>query len=191
MSARARRLRIGPATGDLLIRTRRAGLAATVGHDLTIVATQWAGEVTTGDDPETTELSVDVDLASLAVRDGAGGASPLSDHDRSQIHDTMRRILTPSGAAVARFEARAVATTAGGGSIDGTLSLHGVTQPVRLAVTRTGTDGYQGTATVRQSAYGIKPYSAMLGALKLRDEVQIDVDVRLDAAETVRPETLT
>jgi polyisoprenoid-binding protein YceI len=111
---------------------------------------------------------------------------PLTDRDRSQINDTMQRILTPSGSATARFVA-SVVTVAGEGdlSVDGVLGLHGIDQPVRLRITRTGADRFHGAATVTQSAYGIKPYSAMFGALKLRDEVRVEFDVDLDAAEVL------
>jgi hypothetical protein len=40
---------------------------------------------------------------------------------------------------------------------------------------------------VRQTEHRIKPYSSFLGALKLRDAVQVTVEVDLDRA--TRPET--
>ena len=70
---------------------------------------------------------------------------------------------------------------AGGGAIDGTLTLHGQSRPLRLQVTRTGDGQYRATATVTQSQFGIKPYSGMFGALKLRDAVDIEVTVTLPA----------
>jgi hypothetical protein len=42
------------------------------------------------------------------------------------------------------------------------------------------TDGrVVGGATVVQSRWGIRPYSAFFGALKLSDEVKVDFDVAL------------
>jgi len=42
------------------------------------------------------------------------------------------------------------------------------------------TDGrVVGGATVVQSRWGIRPYSAFFGALKLRDEVRVEFDVAL------------
>jgi len=35
------------------------------------------------------------------------------------------------------------------------------------------------TTTVVQSGFGIKPYSAMLGALRVRDAVEVRAEVRL------------
>jgi hypothetical protein len=44
---------------------------------------------------------------------------------------------------------------------------------------------YRATATVVQSDFGIKPYAAFLGALRVRDAV--DVEVELDLAEPETP----
>jgi polyisoprenoid-binding protein YceI len=188
MTAPVGRLRIGPGSGHLVIRTRREGLAARVGHDLTIDVTDWSGDLT--HDPNNlagTSLAVTVDLGSLRVRDGSGGAMALTDRDRNEINATMHRIVGSGGSSVATFVAVRVAPSDGGGSIDGTLTMRGIERPLRLAIIGTDAPRYRGTATVAQSAYGIKPYSGMFGTLKVRDEVAIEFDVDLDAAERVAP----
>jgi len=62
----------------------------------------------------------------------------------------------------------------GGYSIAGELSLHGVTQSIR---TETRAEGGRQVATIElhQPAYGITPFKAMMGTLK----VKADVIVRL------------
>jgi len=40
----------------------------------------------------------------------------------------------------------------------------------------------RGSATITQSKWGIKPYSAFFGALRLRDEVEVEFDVALAPA---------
>ena len=42
-------------------------------------------------------------------------------------------------------------------------------------------DRVRGGATVTQSRWGIKPYSAFFGALRLADDVEVEFDVRLPA----------
>ena len=49
---------------------------------------------------------------------------------------------------------------------------------------------YRGTGTVVQSAYGIKPYTAFFGALKVRDTVDVEVEATIPAPGDDRPETL-
>ena len=63
-------------------------------------------------------------------------------------------------------------------TLDGELTIMGVTRPV--TVQGRVTDGrVVGRAAVVQSQWGIRPYSAFFGALKLRDEVTVDFDVAL------------
>ena len=62
------------------------------------------------------------------------------------------------------------------------LTINGKTQPTRLQVTEPGPGRYRGTATVAQSAFGIKPYVGFFGALKLRDEVVVEFEVDLSRA---------
>ncbi len=53
--------------------------------------------------------------------------------------------------------------------------------PVRSSFElESGDDGQlSATATVTQSKWGIKPYSALFGALKVADDLQVQLDGRL------------
>jgi polyisoprenoid-binding protein YceI len=177
--------RLGPGAGRVIIKTGRAGLAARAGHDLTIEVTRWSakGSAPTEADGGLTAATVtaELDLGSLEVREGTGGAKPLSDRDRRDIKKQMSGIL---GDGTATFESSRIVTTgASGGAIEGTLTLNGKTQPARLQVTTPRPGRYRGTATVVQSAFGIKPYVGFFGALKLRDEVGVEFEVDLAQAE--------
>jgi polyisoprenoid-binding protein YceI len=188
MTTPAGRRRLEPGSGHLVIHTRRQGLAATVGHDLTIDVTDWSAEVDPGgNDPSAAWVRVEVELGSLAVREDTGGALPLSESDRGEIDVNMHRILASDGQPTATFVSTRVLPTPDGGAIDGTLTLNGVERPLRLQVVRTSPGHYRGNATVVQSEHGIKPYSAFFGALKLRDEVAVEFDVDLISAEPVDP----
>ncbi len=126
-------------------------------------------------------VTAELDLGSLEVREGTGGAKPLTGGDRAQIKKQMENIL---GGATASFaSSRIIASGASGGAIEGTATLNGKTQPARLQVTVPGPGRYRGTATLVQSAFGIKPYTGFFGALKLRDEVAVEFEVDLSKAE--------
>lgn len=163
-----------------MLKTGRAGLAARAGHDLTIEITRWSAQVEV---PEggvaAATVSADLDLGSLEVREGSGGAKPLSDKDRNDIRKTMNGIL---GRGTATFRSSRVVPAGAGGGIEGTLTLNGQSQPVRLQVAEPAPGHYRGTATVVQSAFGIKPYVGFFGALKLKDEVTVEADVTLPAS---------
>ncbi len=187
MTAHTGSFRLGPDTGRVVIKTGRAGLAAKAGHDLTIEFTRWSAQVEIpGEDAgggggvTAAKVTAELDLGSLEVREGTGGAKPLNDSDRRDIKKTMSGIL---GDGTASFtSSRIVRVGASGGAIEGSLTLNGKTQPVRLQVNAPGENRYRGSATVTQSAFGIKPYSGFFGALKLKDEAVVEFDVDLAKA---------
>jgi hypothetical protein len=176
---------LGPADGQVIVRTGREGLAARAGHDLAIEITRWSARATVPDAASggvaATTLTAELDLGSLAVRQGTGGAKPLTDRDRRDIQNTARKIL--GQAAAASFASSLVIPSpadpgAPAGVIEGTLTLRGTSRPLRLQVTSQGPGHFRGSATVRQTDFGITPYSGFLGALKLRDEVTVEFDIR-------------
>jgi polyisoprenoid-binding protein YceI len=189
MAVHRRTVRFGPDNGTLLLRTRRAGFASRVGHDLTIEVTAWSAEL---DLPDPADLSIGrveaaADLASLAVREGVGGAVPLTERDMREIEGNARRILDVDRHPTATFGADRITLSGSGGTISGTLAFHGTSAATVLEVREVAPNRWQAASTVRQTAFGIKPYSAFLGALKLRDEVEIACVVDFDASRTSNP----
>ena len=166
---------IGPERGRLILRTSRQGLAAQAGHDLTIEVARWHGAVLLADDPAECSVEVTAEIATLRVLEGTGGVKPLSDRDKREIAGTARKIL----AADAHPEARFVSKTITADSVEGTLTLLGREQPFQLNITRVGDKQFTGKGTVLQSDYGIKPYTAFFGALKLADRVAIEAEINL------------
>ncbi|HEY3905032.1 MAG TPA: YceI family protein [Streptosporangiaceae bacterium] len=166
--------------GRVALLTARDGLAAQAGHDLTIEISTWSGELTVDDDGQPVELSVKLDLNSLVVREGTGGVKPLTDRDRREIAVTSRKVLGVERHPEANFVASGFEPNSnGGGFIQGTLTLGGISRPLKLHVVKTGPESYHATASVRHSEFGIKPYTAFLGALKVSDAVGVTIDIDL------------
>ncbi len=169
--------RLGPDAGRVVIKTGRAGLAAKAGHDLTIEVTRWSAQVEVpaeGDGGQSAAtVSAELDLGSLEVREGTGGAMPLTDRDRREIKKQIAGILR---GATASFASTRVIPS---GAIEGTVTLNGKTQPTRLQLTDSGSGRYRGSATLTQTGFGIKPYTGFFGALKLKDEVVVEFEVDL------------
>ncbi len=194
MAATSGNFRLGPDAGRVVIKTTRAGLAARAGHDLTIEVTRWSAQVQVPaeDDggPAAATVSADLDLGSLEVREGTGGALPLTDRDRREIKKQMGQIL---GSATATFAStRVIPSGAGGtgfsgGAVEGTVTLNGKTQPARLQVTAPGDGQFRGSATLTQTGFGIKPYSGFFGTLKLKDEVTLEFQLTLPSPLSPRP----
>lgn len=186
MAIRAGHHELGPDQGRITLRTFRDGLAASAGHDLTIDAARWSGELIVGPDLVAAGLEVTVDLGALVVRAGTGGIKPLSDRDKREISVTARKVLGVERHPAATFTASGfeAGPDGSGGVVAGSLALAGQSRPLRLEVTEAGPGRYRATTTVRQTDFGIKPYSAFLGSLKVADAVQVEVNLDLsDVAE--------
>ncbi len=180
MAVVAGRHGLGPDLGRIIVRTFRDGLAAQAGHDLTIEATRWSGELAVNDDLSPAGLEVRVDVGALVVQEGTGGVKPLTDRDRREIAVTARKVLGADQHPEAVFTAdKFQPDSSGGGEISGTFTLRGQARPLRLQVSEAGADKYHAETQVVQSDYGIKRYTAFLGALRVRDAVDIAVDVDL------------
>ena len=180
------KFRFGPDSGRVILKTTRAGLAALAGHDLALEVTRWSARVEVPDEDAggvtAATVTADLDLGSLEVREGTGGAKPLTDRDRKEIKKTISGILGDGEASFT--SSRIIRTGASGGAVEGALTINGKAQPLRLQVSEPGPGRYRGTGTVVQSAYGIKPYVGFFGALRLRDEVGVEFEVDLAKAES-------
>jgi polyisoprenoid-binding protein YceI len=171
---------LGPESGELLIKTSRTGLGAKAGHDLTIEVTRWQADVTVDSaDAARSSVSVEVDAGSLEVREGSGGVKPLTDSDRAEINKTIREKILHTGQHPAiTFRSTRVEGSAESFSIDGDLTITGTTRPVTVHGALTA-GRVQGSAAIVQTRWGIRPYTAFLGALKLSDEVRVEFGVRV------------
>ena len=159
--------RLGPENAKLVVKTYREGVAAKAGHDLVIEVTRWSATVESG------ELTVEADPRSLEVREGLRGVKPLTARDRAEIRKTIdAKVL---GGQPITFRGRT--SDAGGGAIelDGELTMAGATRPLRARLPSEG-GRIAGTIPLTQTEWGIKPYRGLMGALKVRDVVEIVVD---------------
>ena len=165
---------LGPEDGTLSVRTGRKGTVAKAGHDLLIHVTAWSARL----DLDAPSLELDADSTSLRVREGTGGMMALDDDDLANIETTINdEVLLRRDIA---FRSTDVQQTDGGLGVRGDLTLFGTTRPIAFDLALT--DGrVTGTAVVNQTEWGMKPYTALFGALKVADEVRVEVDARLQS----------
>jgi hypothetical protein len=160
--------RLGPGNATLLVRTGRGGAAAKAGHDLELVVTAWNATLVVGD-ASSAELTADA--GSLRVQKGTGGMQALGDDDKANIHQTIDdEVLRRQNIA---FRSTHVQAAGDRLQVAGELTVAGGTQPIAFDL-EAGADGtIAGSAIVTQTRWGIKPYSALFGALKVLDEVEV------------------
>ena len=164
------------ADGELHIITGVAGRAAKMGHRLTIGMRSWQAGVQWSDgQPTGAQVSVDVD--SLEVLGGQGGLTPLAGPEKSVARSNALKSLDAKKFPQISFTADDVAKTADGYRLTGAVEIHGTSRPqtVDIKVDDQGdTLALSARVQVTQSDFGVKPYSLMMGALKVADEVTID-----------------
>jgi polyisoprenoid-binding protein YceI len=165
--------RFGPDNARLTIKTGRKGAAAKAGHDLLIEVGSWEATL----DPEAQPaLTLTADSRSFRVLEGTGGVKGLDDDDKANIAKTIDDEVL-KGCAI-EFRSSQVDQRADGSlSVSGELELGGRRRPVAFELA--DQDGrLAGGATVNQTDFGIKPYTALFGALKVADEVRIAVETQ-------------
>lgn len=169
---------LGPDNGSLSVRTGRTGAASKAGHDLLLHVTAWRAALEVGSDSGPLRLTLDADATSLRVREGTGGLQTLDDDDKASIEQTIdEEVLQRQPIEFRSTSVRAVDD--GRLRIDGELTLVGTTRPIAFEVTVRGEGTLNGSAVVRQTEWGMTPYSALFGALKVADEVKVEFDARL------------
>ena len=85
------------------------------------------------------------------------------------------------------FRSTQVEQTDGGLRVHGDLTMLGATHPIAFDVV--AADGsLSATAVVKQTDFGMKPYSALFGALKVADEVEVTLAANLP--RLIRPKSV-
>ena len=171
---------LGPENATLRVKTKRHGAAAKAGHDLLIEVGSWEGTLEVGEQgPVSLELGAD--SGSIKVIEGTGGVMALSDEDKVEIKKTLEDEVLPAGRV--EFDSSGIARASDGErfSVSGELAMNGERHPLGFELSL-GHDGeITGRATVKQSDWGIKPYSGLFGTLKVRDEVEVSAEGSLPA----------
>lgn len=168
---------LDPSSARLLLTVPREGIAKKVGHDLVLEATRWnATIVVDGNDPAQSTVTGTADPASFEIVGASGGVKPLSDKDRKDIQKNIEKTLQTDRYREIAFRSTSVQPQGDtGATVQGELTLAGTTRPVEMQISLDGGGQAKASMTVQQTQWGIKPFSAMMGALKVRDAIDIEI----------------
>jgi YceI-like domain len=171
---------LGPDEVTLSVRTVRGGAAAKAGHDLLIHVTSWSATLVLGKDPAACGLELEADATSLRVVEGTGGAFELGDDDLANIQQTIDdEVLMKQEIS---FRSTRIGHASDGRlAVEGDLTIVGKTHPIAFELTVRDGGMLSGSATVTQTKWGMKPYSALFGALKVADDVEVAAEGQLPA----------
>ena len=165
--------RIDAGSAECLIFTYKEGLLSPIAHDLKIRVSRFTVDI----DPASRAVEARFDARSLEVvcaqQDGHDRPGALSDADKRKIEATLAAdVLEAARHPEVRFVSTSVEPEGEGYRVQGQLTLHGVTRPISFT-TRPSASQQVAEVTLSQPDFGIKPYRAMLGALKLRADVTV------------------
>jgi polyisoprenoid-binding protein YceI len=154
----------------LTLRVYKTGLFSAFAHDHEINAPIRLGSF----DEEKQTVELNVDARTLKVMDPGVSAS-----ERAQIQATMLgpKVLGSDKFQEIKFHSTSIEPAGEGKwAVNGELTLHGQTRPVKLEVQ--GAKGhYRGSAVLKQKDFGITPVSIAGGSVKVKDEIRVEFDI--------------
>ncbi|MEI2777636.1 MAG: YceI family protein [Tetrasphaera sp.] len=166
-----------PEHADLLLKTYTEGAAAAMGHNLTLRVGSWSATVDVGASAAESHLLVTADLTSIEVIGGSGGATPLTASNKRDICKNAAKSLGSATHPQLTFTSTGLSGNWADAVVSGELTAHGQTHPVQLVLDEPEPGTARLHGSIVQSDFGIKPFSTMLGTLRLRDAVDVEVEV--------------
>jgi len=167
--------RFDASNADFSVYTYKEGLLSAVAHDLKLRVTRFTVDIE--GDSVRAECAADSLRVLHAIRDGRDDPAALSLADRQKIESNIvEEVLSARRFPQIRFVGRSVKSATGGLRVEGELSLHGKSRALSLPVDTSG-ERWTAEVVLSQPDFGIKPYSAMLGTLRIRPDVRVVVSL--------------
>ena len=161
---------------ECLVFTYKAGLLSAVAHDLKLRVERF--EIVLDDQGVHARFDASALRVVCARAGGKDDPRALSEKDRREIEATIvRDVLDARKHPLIEFRSNTVAPASvapAAMQIDGTLSIRGHERALSLVARRDGERAVIET-TIQQPDFGIRPYTAMLGALRIKPDVAVKV----------------
>jgi hypothetical protein len=164
-------------TAECLVYSYKEGLLSKIAHDLKHRVTHFQVRV----DERLRMIEAELDARSLRVecvmKDGVETDGGLSAGDKQKIEaQIVDDVLHAQEHPRIRFASISIAPCPEGLDIQGMLELNNVSRPVSVLARRVN-GHFAADITVHQPDFGIKPFSAMMGTLKIKPDVLVRVVV--------------
>lgn len=181
-----------PAT-ELVVKVWKTGAGASLAHDHVVRASKFTGTAKLDDagKPESLGLELVVDVLGLVPDEPAQRKrhhlpnTPVPESDRLKVQANLQgeeQLDAAKFPTISFVVSKVFREESGALECLGKLTLHGVTKELLFPITvKTSAGRVEGDASVRfkTSDFGVKPYSAALGLIKNKDEVELVLHVVL------------
>jgi hypothetical protein len=163
-------------TAECLVFTYKDGLLSAIAHDLKIKVSQFQIQINEANQIEAKFLTNSLRVVN-PMQAGAENPSMLNASDKRKIEQTIiDEVLHSARFSEIKFVSTSVKATGDTYQIEGQLTLHGQTKSISFTTKREA-NRHSAELKISQPDFGMKPYSAMLGTLKIKPEVTIKVSV--------------
>lgn len=161
------------------IYTYKAGLLSAVGHDLLLRVTDFTVDIDPDDESIRGSFRADSIEVVYALADGKPNDKALSDDDRKTILKYLNKdILKSATYPTVDFASSDVFAEDDEVEVEGDLTLCGTTRSITVTAA-VEDDMARAEIVLNQPSFGIKPFTAMLGALKIQPDVRVVIAVPL------------
>jgi polyisoprenoid-binding protein YceI len=186
-SAAAAQWEARPGGGDrIFVHVFKKGAFSAFAHDHHFEVTQWRATADVPDG-EPSSPSVEVVVSADSMRDRQ---QSLSEENRRKVDQQAAgaEVLDAQHHPRIEFRSQRFEADPGGtpghvrGSLHGTLTIRGQSVPAAVAVDADRGGGVwrvRGKARVKQTAFGIKPFSGFAGTVGVKDELEIELALTL------------
>jgi YceI-like protein len=163
-------------TGECFVTTYREGLFSALGHDLKLRVTDFRILLDAGFSIQA-EFRADSLRVVGSLKDGRVDELEPGPKDRESIHASIvNEVLEARKFPAVKFRSTAVEKAGDRYAVRGRLDLHGRERDVQFTV-ETGAGRAVAKVSVHQPDFGIQPYRALLGALRVKPDVLVEVSV--------------
>lgn len=169
----------------MLVRVGRAGRAKRLGHEHAVASEHLVGFVEFGGDPATARADIVFPLRELVVDNPEHRAHFALDTDPSEddilgTYGNMLKVLEPDTYPWAAVHLRIASVDGDTLALATSVTVHGMTVEYLLPA-RIRVDGNRLTAdadaVVKHSDFGLEPFSAAGGLLRVADELEVELHV--------------
>ena len=153
------------------------GLLAKLAHDLEMKVGRFSIDI--ADDQSGVTATFDPKSLEIlhSMKDGRPDSGTLSAGDKKKIGKNITDdVLRPKKHPEIRFASTNVSGEGASRTVEGDLTLHGRTNRIRATVREQGSE-WVTSVDLDQRDYGIKPYKALGGALKVQPRVRVEVRI--------------
>lgn len=159
--------------------TFKEGLLSAVGHDVKLTVGKFTitaedGRITGTFDPSSLTVV-------SAMKDGVENPRALSDKDRKTIEGYVKEdVLHARRYPRITFSTSQIEPDDDGWTFEGQLELHGRTRSVRGRAMQSG-ESWVTRVSLHQPDFGIPPFRALMGTLRIQPRVDVEIRVPRDA----------